>query len=99
MTNEEMAVKLQQVDDRSKSNCKRLDEAEEKLKDNAEMLASIARIDQHQKDMANTLNEVKDDVKSITGKAGRRWDSIVDKVLLGIIAALVAYALRQIGIS
>ena len=42
MTNEEITIKLQQVDDRSKSNGKRLDEAEKKLEDNAAMLAMAA---------------------------------------------------------
>ena len=48
MTHEEMAVKIQQNEDRSKSNTHRLDEIDRKLEDNDKMLASIARLDQRQ---------------------------------------------------
>lgn len=99
MTSEEMAVKIQQVDDRSKSNAHRLDDVEKKLADNDQMLASITRLDQKQTDMDKDIKEIKSDVKSIAEKPGKRWDAIVDKVLLAIVAALVCYALSKIGLS
>lgn len=99
MTSEEMAVKIQQVDDRSKSNAHRLDDVEKKLADNDQMLASIARLDQKQTDMDKDIKEIKSDVKSIAEKPGKRWDAIVDKVLLAIVAALVCYALSKLGLS
>lgn len=99
MTSEEMAVKIQQVDDRSKSNAHRLGDVEKKLADNDQMLASIARLDQKQTDMDKDIKEIKSDVKSIAEKPGKRWDAIVDKVLLAIVAALVCYALSKLGLS
>ena len=98
MTLEQFAVNLKEVEDRSKSNSHRLDEVEKTLADNNKMLASIARIDQKLNDMDNDIKETKTDVKNIMGKAGKRWDSIVEKVLLTVVAALVAYALSQIGL-
>ena len=94
-----MAVRLQQVDDRSKSNMHRLDDVEKKQEANDQVIASIARLDQRQKDMDTDVKEIKADVKSLTSKPGKRWESIVDKALLTVIAALVAYALTQIGIG
>lgn len=99
MTTEELAIKVQHIDDRARSNSHRLDEVESQLADNRDMLATIARLDQKQTDMDKDIKEIKTDVKSIAGKSGKRWESIVDKTLLGIVAALVAYALSQIGIS
>ena len=99
MTPEEMAVRIQQVDDRSKSNMHRLNDVEKKQEANDQVIASIARLDQRQKDMDTDVKEIKADVKSLTNKPGKRWDSIVDKALLTVIAALVAYALTQIGIG
>ena len=99
MTHEEMAVKIQQNEDRSKSNTHRLDEIDRKLEDNDKMLASIARLDQRQKDMDGDIKEIKTDVKSITAKSGKRWDSIVEKTLLTIISIIVAYIFARIGIS
>ncbi|MBQ8208786.1 MAG: hypothetical protein IJZ89_08650 [Clostridia bacterium] len=99
MTHEEMAVKIQQVEDRSKSNTKRLDEIDKKLEDNDQMLASIARLDQRQKDMDGDIKEIKTDVKSLTGKAGKRWDSVIEKTLLTVVAIIVAYIFSKIGIG
>lgn len=99
MTHEEMAVKIQQNEDRSRSNMHRIDEIDRKLEDNDKMLASIARLDQRQEDMDSDIKEIKTDVKSITGKAGKRWDSIVEKTLLTIISLLIAYIFAKIGIG
>lgn len=99
MTNEELAVKVQRVDDRSKSNAHRLDEVEKKLADNDEMLASIARLDQRQKDMDTDVKEIKADVKALAGKPAKRWESVVDKVLMTAIAALVGYVLVRVGLG
>lgn len=97
MVLEDLAVNLKEVEDRSKSNAHRLDEVEQKLKDNNKMLASIARIDQKLTDMDNDVKETKTAVKALEGKPAKRWDSIIDKILLGIIAALVAYSMSRIG--
>ena len=99
MTPEEMAVRIQQVDDRSKSNMHRLDDVEKKQEASDQVIASIARLDQRQKDMDTDVKEIKADVKLLTNKPGKRWESVVEKALLTVIAALVAYALTQIGIG
>ena len=99
MTHEEMAIKIQQNEDRSKSNTHRLDEIDRKLEDNDKMLASIARLDQRQKDMDGDIKEIKTDVKGLAGKAGKRWDSIVEKALLAVISIIIAYIFARIGIS
>lgn len=99
MTPEEMAIKLQSIEDRSKSNTHRIEDVEKKLEDNEKMLASIARIDQKQEDMDKDLKEIKGDVKTMAGKSGKRWDSIIDKVLLTVIGAIVLYMLAKLGIA
>ena len=97
MTNAELAVKVQQVEDRAESNARRLDEVEKKLADNDEMLASIARLDQRQKDMDTDVKEIKTDVKALAGKPAKRWESIVDKVLMTLVTVIVGYILVRLG--
>lgn len=99
MTTEELALKVQRVDDRSKSNAHRLDDVEKKLEDNEQMLASIARLDQRQKDMDTDVKEIKADVKALAGKPAKRWESIVDKALMAIVAALVGYVVLKLGLG
>ena len=99
MTNEELAVKVQRVDDRSRSNSHRLDEVEKKLTDNEKMLASIARLDQRQKDMDTDVKEIKADVKALAGKPAKRWEAIVEKALMAAVTAIVGYVLIKLGLS
>ena len=99
MTNEELAVKVQRVDDRSKSNAHRLDEVEKKLADNDEMLASIARLDQRQKDMDTDVKEIKADVKALAGKPAKRWETVVDKALMAVVTAIVGYVIIKLGLG
>ena len=96
---EEMAIKVQRIDDRSKSNTHRLDEVEKKLEDNEKMLASIARLDQRQKDMDTDVKEIKADVKALAGKPAKRWESIVDKALMAAVTAIVGYVLIKLGLG
>ena len=49
--------------------------------------------------MERDVGEIKLKVDTIAAQPGKRWDAIVDKILLGIVAALVAYALSQLGLS
>ena len=76
MTPEEMAVRIQQVDDRSKSNMHRLDDVEKKQEASDQVIASIARLDQRQKDMDTDVKEIKADVKLLTNKPGKRWENL-----------------------
>ncbi len=99
MTNEELTLKVQRVDDRSKSNTHRLDEVEKKLEDNEQMLASIARLDQRQKDMDTDVKEIKADVKALAGKPAQRWESVVDKAILAAVTALVGYIVIKLGLG
>lgn len=99
MTTEEMAIKVQRNEDRSKSNAHRLDEVEKKLEDNEKMLASIARLDQRQKDMDTDVKEIKADVKALAGKPAKRWESIVDKALMAAVTAIVGYVLIKLGLG
>ena len=99
MTNEELAVKVQRVDDRSRSNSHRLDEVEKKLTDNEKMLASIARLDQRQKDMDTDVKEIKADVKALAGKPAKRWEAVVEKALMAVVTAIVGYVLIKLGLG
>ena len=99
MTDEEIARKIQEVDDRSRSNTIRLNEVEQKLQDNSVMLENIAHISQRQDDMESDLKEIKSDVKMLTVKPAQRWESIVNTIILGIVGALVAAALAVFGLN
>ena len=93
---DEIVVKL---DERSKSNTHRINEIEERMKQNDELVKSVALIAQKQDRMESDLAEVKADVKQIVLKPAKRWDGVVDKILGVVIAAILGYIAVKLGLQ
>lgn len=91
--------KLTKLEERSKSNSHRLDELEERVKSNEELVTSVALLAQKQETIEGDIKEIKSTVKTIADKPAKRWDSIIDKVLLTVIGAIVLYMLAKLGIA
>lgn len=90
--------RLTEVEERSKSNKKRLDEFEKRLDDTTQLVTSVAVMAEKLKNMEVSISDVQVTLRKIAEKPGKRWDSIVEKVLLGVVAAVVAFMLANIGL-
>lgn len=94
MNVEEMVV---QVEERSKSNTHRIDKLEERQDNFDKLVSSVAVMATKQDSMERDLGEIKTDVKTLASKPAKRWDSAIDKVILCIVGAGVAYILAKVG--
>ena len=94
----EHAERLTAVEERAKSNTKRLDEVEAAQKDLGALVASVNALAIKEENVEKDVKEIKGDVKELAGKGGRRWDSVIDKIITVIVAAVVTYALSKLGI-
>ena len=99
MSEQDIAVKLAEVDQRSRSNTHRLEQVEKKLEDNEQLLTNVALIAQKQNTLESDVQEIKSDVKMLTAKPAKRWESVVEKIILAIVAAGVTYLLAYVGLS
>ena len=90
--------RLTVVEDRSKSNMKRLDEVEKRQDDQEKLISTVAVLASEQKTIKSDVTEIKTDVKELTGKPGKRWDGLVDKIIITIAAALVGFLLAKFGL-
>lgn len=98
MNETEFAEKLERVDQRGKSNTHRLDELE-KRQGNLERLAtSVEVLATKQEAVETDVKEIKADVKSMAEKPGKRWESIVDKAVWALLAAVLAFLLGRVGL-
>ena len=95
MNEQEMAVKLAEVDARSKSNTHRLDEVEGKVDTLQRLTTAVEVMATEQRHQTETMTEIKNDVTAlgtkvdaIEKKPGKRWDGMVDKFLYGLVGAL-----------
>lgn len=98
MENDEMVKTLSEVDERSKSNAKRLDCVERKQGELDRLVSTVAVIATKQQTIEDDVKEIKTDVKCLSEKPARRWESVVDKVIMTILGAAILFILTQIGL-
>jgi len=99
MTETEIATKLTEVDARSKSNTHRLDKVEARQDNLDALVSTVATMANEQENIKEDVTEIKSDVKTLTGKSGKRWDELVDKIIWAVVAAAIGYFLAQFGIQ
>ena len=97
MTQEEMAMKLTEVDQRSKSNTHRINELSGQIDAVNRLATSVEVLVQENKHQTEAIKEIKQDVANLDDKVdaieqkpAKRWDGMVDKVIYGLVGALVA---------
>lgn len=88
---ENLAVALQEVKDRSLRNEGRIKKLEENQQALNDLALSVRELATDQDNMKNDITEIKTDVKVLAAKPAKRWDGIVDKVLYAIIGAFVTW--------
>ncbi|MBQ6877954.1 MAG: hypothetical protein IJO22_06100 [Oscillospiraceae bacterium] len=98
MDNEDIAREHQLIFDLAKTNKRRIDNLEEEQKELRNLTHAVSQMVVEQKNMRDDLAEMKNDVKQIKEKPARRWDSMAEKVLNLVTAAVVAWMLAQIGL-
>lgn len=98
MTAEEITAKLAELEAREKSNGHRIDVVEKRQDDMDALVTSVARLTNEQEHIRTDVKEIKADVKLLTEKPGRRWESVVDKVLLVVVTAFAAFILAKFGL-
>ena len=95
---EELETRLARVEDRSKSNTRRIDKVEEQQENLNKLLSSVEVLATRQETVENDVKEIKTDVKVLTEKPGKRWEGIVDKALWAVLAAVLGFLLAQLGL-
>ena len=114
MTAEDLALKIERVDARSRSNTHRIEEIERNQSALTDLALSVKELATKQGGMEKDLTVVKSDIKTLTGKPAKRWEELVEQegasiyeepiepelsYNLGTIpGAVLAYALGQLGL-
>ena len=99
--NEQMEAehRLSKVEERAKANSHRIRTLEQRQDKIDALVSSMSVLAQKQKTMEEDIGEIRTDVSRLSGAPARRWESIVDRIILGIITALVAYVAVRRGLQ
>lgn len=90
--------RLSKVEERSKSNTHRINDLEKRQDNLDELVGTVKVLAVREENVETDVKEIKNDVKSLTGKSGKRWDGLVDKIIMVVAAAVVGFILAKIGL-
>lgn len=100
---ENLIKTITEVEQRSKSNTKRLDKLETQTNAINDLAQSVATMAEAQKNQTEKIQELKQDVKNIDqkvenleSKPGKKWDKAVEYVICAILGLVVGYVFKGI---
>ena len=86
------------MDERFNCLSKRLETIEKRQKDMEDLISSVAVLAQRMGTVERNISEVTVNVRALMEKPGKRWDGIVEKAILVVVGAVVAWILAKVGI-
>lgn len=98
MNIEDVALKLQETTDRSIRNEGRIKKLEEENGTLHSLATSVAVMAEQMKQMNKSVTTLTEEMEEMKEKPGKRWDSLIDKIIWGVAGAILAYFLSQIGL-
>lgn len=97
MDEKDIEHRLTEVEGRSKSNTHRLEELERRQDNLDDLVSTVKVLAVREEAVENDVKEIKNDVKMLASKPGKMWDSMMEKIMLTLVAAVVGYILAQVG--
>ena len=91
--------RLTETEQRSKSNTRRLDGVEKWQADFGELIGTVKVLATKEAQVEAEVKEIKDDVKSLTAKPGKRWEGIVDKAIFAVVGGIITFLLIKLGLG
>lgn len=93
----EFEHRITEVESRSKSNVHRLDALEKRQDDLEKLVSTVAVLAERMKSVENNVEEINKEVKTLNGKSGKKWDSLVNQIIGIVVAAVAGFILAKIG--
>lgn len=99
MEETEVAGRLSAVEQRSKSNSHRLDALEKQTEAVNELATSVAVMAERVETTGDKVDSLCSDVQELKSEPGKRWKSVVEKVIYIVVAAVVGFILARLGLG
>lgn len=92
---EEFALRM---DGEHEQQNKRIKDVESAVRNIGSLTASVERLAASVEQMAKSQEKQGKRLEALEQKPAKRWESLVDKVIWAVAAALITYALTQLGL-
>ena len=87
------------LDERFNCLSQRIEAMETRQKDMEDLVSSVAVLAQRMGTVEKNVSEMSVNIRTIMEKPGKRWDSVIEKTLLVVVGAIVAWLLTKAGIQ
>lgn len=94
-----IAAKLADLEARSKSNSRRLDEFQQQISAINSLATSVAVMAEKLSSTSEKVDELCTDVKSLKAEPAENWKHMVRQVITILIAAVAGYVLARVGLG
>lgn len=91
--------RLTEVDDRSRSNTRRIDELVEAIKGNSNLIGAIKELAVETKYMREDLNETIERLNKLESKGGDKWDKFKWLIVTALVSIILGYIAVQLGLG
>lgn len=91
--------KLIEIEQRCKSNTKRLDEHDKTLKELSNVYIALTKVDDKVTNVESDVCEMKRDIKDIKDKPNKKMDLLWGYMVSAIVGALVTFLAVKLGIK
>ena len=95
---EQIALELQKTTDRSERNEGRIKKLEGENAVLHQLATSVAVMAEQLKTMNTSVSTLTKEMEEMKEKPGKRWDSVVDKIVWALLAAVITFLLSRIGL-
>lgn len=98
MDNEALAIKVQEVTDRSIRNEGRIKKLEGETETLHKLATAVEVMAEQMKTVNTNVGKLTSEVEELKEKPAKRWDTLVNNIIWGVAGALLVYVLSQIGL-
>lgn len=95
----EFEHRLTEVEQRAKSNTKRLDECEDSMKENSSLIGAIKELATETKYMREDLNETIARLNKLENKDTDKWDKFKWLLVAGLVTIILGYLAVAVGLK
>lgn len=94
-----LEITVTKIDERSKSNTKRLDEVQKEQKETTEMVVAIKELATETKYMREDLNKTIERLDKLENKDRDKWDKFKWLLVAGVVTIVLGFLAVQVGLK
>jgi hypothetical protein len=95
----DFSVRMKAIEDENEVITQRLNKQSALVQDIQQLSSSVAVLANNMKSMLDEQQRQNKRLEELEKKPVKRWDAVIDKIVMTVLGALIAYVLLQVGLT